>query len=165
MRQIDSMGLKLCKYQARLFQSSLDQTQCSSKIFIRRFMYSDLAKRMDSESILFDAMDITDAFEDINMQYGESSYGNDKFNSEELYWIGYLYRYWSYTGMISSRQLYKAIKPEQLRELYFPYHSLDPRQAIERIADDKKIPMDINETYDINKCVDALRKVRKRCAS
>ena len=165
MIQIDSMGLKLCQYQASIFQSSLEQTQCSSKAFIRRFMYSDFAKRVDTGSTLFEAIDITDAFEEIDKQYGASAYGSERFSAEELYWIGYIYRYWSYTGKVSSKQLYKKIKPEQLKELYFPYHSLDPRQAIERIAEDKGIPTDSSGIYDIHKCVETLRRVRKKWVS
>lgn len=49
---------------------SLNETTCSSIIFIRRFMLSDLAKRMDSEGFLFDAIDVTDALCEIEEQFG-----------------------------------------------------------------------------------------------
>ena len=35
--------------------------------------------------------------EEINIEFGESSYGKEKYSEDELYWMGYLYRYWSYT--------------------------------------------------------------------
>ena len=70
MKKIDTYGLKLCNFQAELFQKSLNETTCSSKIFIRRFMLSDLAKRMDSEGFLFDAIDVTDALCEIEEQFG-----------------------------------------------------------------------------------------------
>ena len=47
MREIDEYGLKLCRYQANLFSVSREQAECSSPVFLRRFMYSDAARRMD----------------------------------------------------------------------------------------------------------------------
>ncbi|MGN1142150.1 MAG: hypothetical protein ACI4TF_13185 [Oliverpabstia sp.] len=96
MKKMDSLGLKMCSYQAMLFEKSKDSTNCSSKIFIRRFMNSKLAKRMDSAGVIFDSLDISDAIKELEAQYGESSYGIEKFNVEELHWIGYIYRYWAY---------------------------------------------------------------------
>ncbi len=158
MRKMDNYGLRLCKFQAELFQKSLTEADCSSKIFIRRFMLSDLAKRMDSEVFLFDAISIMDALQEIENQFGTSDYGTVKFGSEELYWIGYLYRYWAYITEKSSKQIYKTVKPDELQKMYFPYHSLDPEQAIERIIEAKGIT---NEG-DIQRGVAILKKIRNR---
>lgn len=54
----------------------------------------------------------------------------ERYSANELYWIGYLYRYWAYTRECGSKSVYKIIKPGDLKKLYFPYHSLDPAQAI-----------------------------------
>ena len=51
MKEMDSYGLKLCKFQAELFERSINAAECSSAIFIRRFMLSDLAKRFDAVSV------------------------------------------------------------------------------------------------------------------
>ena len=56
MRKIDSLGLKLCSFQAQLFEESLSKCECSSRIFARRFLNSDLAKRMDNDGFLFEAL-------------------------------------------------------------------------------------------------------------
>lgn len=161
MRKMDSLGLKICSYQAVLFESSIEQTDCSSKIFIRRFMNSNLAKRMDKDSFLFDSLDISDAISEIEDQYGASAYGIEKFSVEEMHWIGYIYRYWAYVTGKTSKQIYKIIKPEQLRKLYFPYHSLDPMQAIDRIMEEME-PEEQSGIDDIAKGVIALRKVRNK---
>ena len=97
MKSIDEAGIKLCKYQAQLFEMSHDLAGCSSAVFIRRFMNSNAAKRIDNSSLLFEAISINELFDEINSQYGESSYGKIKYSKEELYWIGYIYRYWCYT--------------------------------------------------------------------
>lgn len=161
MKIMDSIGLKMCHYQAGLFELSKDYTNCSSKIFIRRFMNSELAKRMDRTGVMFDALDKFDAIKEIEEQYGASNYGIEKFTSEELYWMGYMYRYWSYVNEISSKQIYKTMKPEQLKKMYYPYHSLDPLQAIERIKETIGVREEQN-IGDIAKGVEALRKVRMK---
>lgn len=161
MRKIDSLGLKICSYQALLFESSIEQTDCSSKIFIRRFMNSNLAKRMDRVGFMFDSLDVSDAINEIEDQYGASVYGVEKFTVEEMHWIGYIYRYWAYVTEKSSKQIYKIVKPEKLKKLYFPYHSLDPLQAIERIMEEIE-PVEQSGMDDIAKGVIALRKVRNK---
>lgn len=161
MRKMDSLGLKICSYQAALFEKTIEQTDCSSKIFIRRFMNSNLAKRMDSVGFMFGTLDISDAISEVESQYGASAYGIEKFTANELHWIGYIYRYWAYVTEQSSKQIYKIMKPEELRQLYFPYHSLDPLQAIERIMEEAQ-PEEQKKLSDIEKGVIALRKVRNR---
>ena len=161
MREIDSLGLKACSYQATLFEDSIKYMDCSSKIFIRRFMNSELATRMDNDGFLFDSIDVFDALKELEAQYGVSSYGVDKFTKEELHWIGYIYRYWAYISGKTSKQIYKIAKPEYLKKLYFPYHSLDPYQAIERIAEEQGQSVE-NNYGDIARGVIILRKVRNK---
>jgi len=156
MKEMDNYGLKLCQFQAELFQKSVDETKCSSKIFIRRFMLSEVAKRMDKVGFLHNITDTVDAFIEIEEQFGASNYGIVKFEEEELYWIGYIYRYWSYITGMSSKQLYRLIKPEELKKVYFPYHSLDPALAIERIKEAKQM----TDEDDIKRGVAILRKIR-----
>lgn len=161
MKKMDTLGLKLCSYQAKLFELSIGETKCSTKIFIRRFMNSKLAERMDSVAFLFESIAVSDAIAEIESEYGESSYGCEKFSAEEMHWIGYIYRYWAYISAKPSSCVYKLVKPEQLRKVYFPYHSLDPLQAIERIMEDLGLE---NDLYldDISKGVIAMRKVRSK---
>ena len=75
MREFDESGLRLSKYQGELFEQSLIKTQCSSPIFLRRFMYSQTAARMDKEGFLFEAFSVSDAIEEIENEYGKSKYG------------------------------------------------------------------------------------------
>lgn len=158
MKKIDEIGLKLCKFQAELFKSSAEDTDCSSPIFLRRFMYSSVAERMDKNSFLFESTNIRSVLDDIEEEFGKSDYGQKKYYSEELYWIGYLYRYWCYTYEKTSKQVYKIIKPDELRTLYFPYHSLDPAQAIERILESKGL----DEKDYTPKGVEILRELLKK---
>lgn len=155
MKMIDETGLKLCKLQANIFEKSVIKTECSSAVFVRRFMLSDVARRMDEGVFLFEACSEDDVFAEIENQYGKSNYGKEKISSEELYWIGYIYRYWSYIYQMTSKQVFKTIKTKELRDLYYPYHSLDPASAIERILEAKgKLEEDF-----IKRGVEILRRI------
>ena len=82
-------------------------------------------------------MQAQDLIDSIEEEYGASKYGSIKYTHNEIHWIGYVYRYLSYTYDLSSVQVYKIIKPKELRGLYLPYHTMDPAQAIERILEAK----------------------------
>jgi hypothetical protein len=158
MRDFDVYGLEMCRYQGEIFSSSKEKTTCSSPIFLRRFMYSDVAVRLDQTDFLCEISTPADVIEEIDAEFGSSSYGKIKYDTEELYWIGYIYRYWCYTRGISSKRLYKMIKPDQLKDLYYPYHSLDPAQAIDRIMEANQM----EEEDLIQRGVKLLRKLRAK---
>lgn len=148
MKKIDKDGLLLCEIQANLFEESLIKTNCSSEVFIRRYMNSEIATVLDSTAFLDDTKTTSNIFDEIKEEYGISNYGTNKFNSETLYWIGYLYRYFSYTYELSSKEVYKIIKPKELNELYLPYHTLDLKAAIDRILEEKNISFDEKDMFD-----------------
>ncbi len=158
MKKIDKDGLLLCELQAKTFEMSIDATEVSSEIFIRRFMNSQISKSIDSCEILQTNMQAKDILERIEEQYGKSNYGSKKYTKNELYWIGYIYRYFSYTYEKSSVQIYKIVKPKELRALFLPYHTLDPSQAIERILEAKNLfivddKAEIGRQYKIYKSI------------
>ena len=158
MKKIDEEGLTLCALQADIFAASLEAASCSSPIFIRRFMNSQAAARMDHRGFLLEASDAVSVLNEVETQYGPTSYGKERYGREELYWLGYLYRYWSYTYEKSSKQVYRQMKATELRKLYYPYHSLDPAQAIERILESRG-----NEEEDYTeKGVRVLRRILER---
>ena len=105
-------------------------------------MNSQVAQRMDAGGFLFEACDVNQIIEEVDTEFGESSYGSEKYTENEMYWIGYIYRYWAYTYQQTSKQIYRFIKPKELRDLYYPYHSLDPAQAIERILEARGVRED-----------------------
>lgn len=142
MKQMDKDGLLLCTLQGDIFASSLEYTDSSSEIFMRRFMMSKLVKEFDSKAVLNDSLTIKETFEIIENEFGKTSYGKVKYNKDVLFWIGYLYRYMAYTYDLSSKFVYKIIKPKELNELYYVYHTFDCSIAIERILEEKNICFD-----------------------
>lgn len=155
MRAFDETGLKLSRMQAELFVLSASKLECSSPIFLRRFMLSKVAARMDQDGFLYEACTSDGILQEIEEEFGATNYGKEKYSTEELYWMGYLYRYWCYTYEKSSKQVYKLMKPKELRGLYYPYHSLDPAQAIERILESKNL----GEEDLTQKGVEILRRI------
>ena len=142
MRKMDKDGLFLCTFQGNIFVKSLEASSTSSEIFIRRFMYSRVSNEFDTLGILDDTISLEDAFILINEEYTISYYGKVKYNEEVLFWIGYIYRYFAYTYELTSRNVYKIIKPKELNELYYVYHTFDPSVAISRILEEKGISFD-----------------------
>ena len=95
MREIDRDGLILCKLLGDVFSASNGRYSCSSGIFIRRFMYSETAKLFDSLAALDEILSADDIFSLLDGEYEQSNYGRNKYDTEALYWIGYMYMYGS----------------------------------------------------------------------
>ena len=122
-------------------------------------MNSKTAKWLDSGTILASNMQPADLLALVEEQYGPSGYGSEKYTYNEMYWMGYVYRYYAYTYQCSSVSVYKTIKPKELRGLFLPYHTLDPSQAIERILEAKGISE--NRELDIMHQYEVFRRIRQ----
>lgn len=157
MKKIDHPGLILCDLQAQAFELSLEAFSCSSEIFIRRFMNSMAAKELDSGSALNTVVTPMDLLGRVEEQYGVSKYGSIKYSANEIYWIGYIYRYFSYTYELSSSQVFRMIKPKDLKTMYPAYHTMDCAQAIERFFESKGIEL----ADTIEKQYQVFRRIRK----
>lgn len=160
MKKITKDGLILCDLQATAFEMSINKMNSSSEIFIRRFMKSATAKRLDNESILESNLQANDILELINEEYGISNYGSIKYTKNEIYWIGYIYRYFVCTYELSSSQVYKLIKPKELRGLFLPYHTMDPSQAIERVLEAKG--MLTNTNVELARQYEIFKRIRNK---
>ena len=159
MKKMDKDGMLLCELQAKTFELSLKLTETSSEIFIRRFMNSDVAKMLDNTSILETNLQPQDIIESIQEQYGVSHYGSVKYTENEMYWIGYLYRFFAYTYEFQSRRVYKIVKSKELRGLFLPYHTLDPAQAVERILEAKGLCFD--EESELRRQYEIYKRIRE----
>lgn len=157
MRDFDKDGRCLCEMQGQMFEESLKKYDTSSAIFIRRFMNSELAAYMDDPAFLDRPFNADDVYDLLDREYGKSSYGRLKYSGEELYWIGYVYRYWAYTYEWSSRKVYRVKNGPEMRSVYYPYHSLDPAAAIDRILGSEPV---LYKTDDIELGVKLLREIR-----
>ena len=160
-REMDQVGLLLCDVQGKIFEQSVTSEECSSSIFIRRYMNSKFVSRMDNLTFINESMTIEEIFEELDIEYGKTSYGKIKFSVNEMYWIGYIYRYLSYVYQIDSKNAYKIIKGTELRHLFFAYHSLAPMNAIDRILEAKSIVLDKDNNQLTKEGVEILRRIKR----
>ena len=86
MKKINKDGLLLCELQASAFENSIDRMDSSSEIFIRRFMKSKIARRLDDGSILESNLQANDILELVDEEYGVTDYGTVKYTHDEMYW-------------------------------------------------------------------------------
>ena len=135
MKEFDETGLKLCNAQSSLFYDSAELFKGSSKVFVRCFMNSSQCAIVDRYTIFDRVQIINELNEKYDLNRGRIIYGREIMN-----WIGYLYRYWSYVYKLPSKHIYRIIATDELAGLYYAYHSLDPKSAIERIYEAKSLP-------------------------
>ena len=76
MKRMNKDGVLLCELQATAFEKSIDKMESSSEIFIRRFMRSRIAKRLDDGSVLESNIQAEDILQLVNEEYGFSNYGS-----------------------------------------------------------------------------------------
>ena len=126
-----SIELQLCDIQGRLYKLSA-QKEISSAEFIKVFVKSATAKALDStynrmqwageEYLLEEVIDEAgDRFEKPGEVYTE----------EQIYWIGYIYRYWHYLTGESSKEIYKQASVRVMKQNYMRLYMMTPEEVIE----------------------------------
>ena len=142
MKKLDNNDYSICRMQGKIFESSIDKTSCSSLVFIRRFMNSEIAMSFDDKSILLSTIGTNDVFDLIDEEYGETSYGKTKYGRNVLYWIGYIYRVMCFYYDLSSKAAFKLVPASEMAKFYDIGHTFDPEDAVERLLDGKNIDSD-----------------------
>lgn len=135
MREFDLNGLRLAEYQAQLFEYSAEYLDCSSAVFLRRFLHSDLLKILDLNESSRLSLDVKEGIDMIDEQYGTSKYGKIKYSKESLFWMGYFYRYLSYTREIETPLLFKIFDYQKINQLYYTYHTQSMEWCVENILE------------------------------
>ena len=133
--RLDSFIIQQCDIQGRLFEYSL-KNGVDSDDFIEKFMLSDTAKHLDlkydrlqwaGEEYIFSNLSVEDGIEFKNT--------GKYFNKETLYWIGYIYRYWSYYTNESSSAIYEQADCNTMNKAYAGFHTLDARMAVDNLKE------------------------------
>lgn len=132
---MNSIQLKMCDIQGRLFELSVDQ-HIDSAWFVKFFMNSQTAKALDSsynrmqwagEEYLLE--EVVDEAQDKMTADGEM------FAKDMIYWIGYIYRYWHYYTNESSKAICKQAPVETMKRNYLMFHTMAPEMAIEDLKE------------------------------
>ena len=124
---MDSIRLKLCDIQGRLFERS---TTYASEGFIRDFMNSEVAEHLDSPYNKLQWMGEEYLMDELKDEKKLDTDG-EKYSPEVLYWIGYLYRYWACTRGEKSKRIYRQAPAKTMKRNYMAFHTFDPEVAID----------------------------------
>ena len=131
MNPLDSLEIKLCQLQAKIFEASVKGTTYSSPIFIRRFMNSSVSKSFDENKYLFLSSSINDVFDTLDDEFGKSSYGTIKYSEDQMFWIGYIYRCISIKYNLTSKVVFEFFNSKNIIKYYNIGHTFDIVQAAE----------------------------------
>lgn len=158
MRELTANDRRVCTLQGKAFEASRT-LPCGSGVFVRRFMNSQTAHRLDKGGLLGETLTPEELCRLVEAEYGPTRYGSEQYSPEELYWMGYLYRYWAILTETPSSGVYKILGATKLRQLYYPYHSLDPQQAVERILESEGIRPALSEAELLERGAAILRRL------
>jgi len=133
MKALNGFERQLCDIQGRLFERSLNKN-LDSNDFIEKFMNSKTCEFLDlpydrlqwagEEYILENLLDETEV-----RPVGEL------YNREELFWAGYVYRYWHLLTGESGREIYNQAKARRMKDCYLGFHALDVSMAIDDLKE------------------------------
>ena len=73
--------------------------------------------------------------ESIQNQFGESDYGKNKYSKSAMFWIGYMYRYLSYTRGVTTKFLMGLFPYKQLNDVYYSFHTQDPEWCVHSLLE------------------------------
>lgn len=142
MREFDHNGLLLAEFQGKLFEKS-EELNCSSPIFFRRFLHSNLLKNLDNGNNSLISFDVNEGIHSILEQFGDTSYGKEKYSKSALFWMGYMYRYIAYTREQTTSYIMNLFKYQQMNAVYYSYHTQDPEWCISSLLDLNNLSEDI----------------------
>lgn len=132
---MDSLQIKLCDIQGRLFELSNTQ-QYNSESFIKTFMNSTIAENLDASYNRMQWAGEEYLFEEIKTQIKDKT---DRFKNiyskDILYWIGYIYRYWHFYKNEFSKRIIKLAPIHVMRTNYKMFHTMDPENTIDDLLE------------------------------
>ena len=135
---MDSLSLKICDIQGRLFELSSKQGLDSER-FVSVFMNSEVAKGLDARFNRMQWAGEEYLLEELQDENDFTSASADRvIASEVMYWMGYVYRYWHYYTKESSVKIYRTANFKTMRRNYMMFHTMDPELAIEKLMEIKR---------------------------
>ncbi len=132
-----SLQLALCDTQGQLFVLSA-KSGYDSQSFAKAFMTTRVAADMDKDFHHLQWAGKEYILSRIEEEHSELLTKGEPFDTEVLYWMGYIYRYWSFYTGESSKEIYKQAPAKTMQIVYLMYHTMSPELAIERLKESYK---------------------------
>ena len=130
----ESLKLALCEMQAELFVQSQEKGYASES-FIKTFMNSDIAEDLDMPFNHMQWAGTHYLMSRMEEEHVDELVQGECYDTETLYWAGYLYRYWHIYKGESSKEIYRQVSAKTMRIVYLMYHTMSPEMAIDRLKD------------------------------
>lgn len=128
-----SLQYSLADMQGKLFELSGDAGY-DSECFIKFFMTSSIAAKLDSEFDFLQWAGKEYIFEKIKEESGNNLIKNKSvYDKETLFWIGYTYRLWNFYTNESSKSIYKKAPAQKMNICYLNCHTMSVELAIETL--------------------------------
>ncbi len=156
-KRLNDAELFSCRFTSDLFEYSTKIKDCSSKIFIKAFIYSNTSKIISNKAFIYDSKDVSLIYELLKKEK-KLTRGKDIYPSFVMSWIGYILEYFTLSTNIPLTIFYKKIKPEELYKLYESYHSLDNDLVVKRILESTNINTDLNNVLLLKKIYNGFSK-------
>lgn len=132
---MDPIESKICDIQGRLFELSLRKGY-DSEAFVKRFMLSKVAEDLDSVYNRMQWVGEEYLLEELIDECGGVLLEGDKTaTKDEMYWMGYVYRYWHYYKKESSKTIYRQAPYERMKTNYLMFHTMAPEMAIDDLME------------------------------
>ena len=132
---MNSIEYKLCDIQGRLFELSVEQG-FDSELFVKHFMKSKVAGYLDSVYNRMQWAGEEYLLEEIMDECGDALKKNGNVaTKDEIYWIGYIYRYWHYYKNETSKNIYKQASYKRMATNYLMFHTMAPEIAIDDLIE------------------------------
>lgn len=135
---MDLMQSKLCDIQGRLFELSVKK-EYDSEAFVSFFMRSNVARYLDSRYNRMQWAGEEYLLEEVLDEAGDKvTKTGPLYDSEVMYWMGYIYRYWHYYKDESSKKIYQQANVKTMKRNYMMFHTMAPELAIEDLIEIKR---------------------------
>ena len=131
---LDSLESSLCQMQGHLFELSAEKGY-DSEAFVKAFMNSCIAEDLDKIFNHTQWAGEKYLLSRLTEEHSEAIRKGTLYDTETLYWSGYLYRYWHFYTGESSKAVYKQAPITIMKQVYLPYHALSVEMAIDRLKE------------------------------
>jgi len=128
-KDLNDFEIAMCDNQGWLFEDCEYDFDCNAFDFINAYMNSYIAAEIDKPSSFWQICGIKQIGESLMEGLNLPVRTEERKNTDALYWIGYMYRYWACLGE-NSRLIIQQAPVDQAYMMYPGYHTLSVPEAI-----------------------------------
>lgn len=133
-KELSSFELQLCDIQGRLFELALKEN-LEYPDFAEKFMNSETARFLDYPYDRLQWAGEEYILENLMEEAVLKQCRGENYSQEQVYWMGYVYRYWHFYTGETSREIYAQADACQMAGCHLGFHTLDVSMAIEDLKE------------------------------